>query len=104
MDEEKVLIETHPDWSMTANSIPLRTAFQAELIKKANSLRHYKPNHHIGNIVFIQQTQFKITGIAFYSTYIQYQLFALINDTVSQDWYTEDFFTTAPGPTIWSKV
>lgn len=89
-DQTKVLIETHPDWSQTANGHVIRTKFQPT----------FRSQHNIGDIVYIQQTMFKITGIAFYQTYIQYQLFGIINDQISMDWYTADFFTTTPGKKI----
>ena len=96
---EDAIIETHSDWSQTANGHVIRTAFQADLIKKANQPT-FRSQHNIGDIVYIQQTQFKITGIAFYATHVEYQLFGVINDTISMDWYTADFFTTTPGKKI----
>lgn len=103
MTGSDALIETHPDWSQTANGYVIRTAFQADLIKKANQPTFHS-KHNLWDIVYIQSTQFKITGIAFYHTYVEYQLFGVINDQISMDWYTSDFFTTTPGPTIWFKV
>ncbi len=61
--------------------------------------------HNIGDLVYINQTEFKITGIAFYhNNHTQYQLFAILNDTISIDWYTENFFTTVPSKKIWFET
>jgi hypothetical protein len=105
-EEHKVEVITHPDGSQTANGHPILTAFQADILKKQEDKRihTYISDHHIGDIVYIQQTEFKITGVAFYANHVSYQLFGVINGTISMDWYTENFFTTTPGKKIWFET